>query len=280
MMFTLPANINYISSSLQANNIYLLDPVPPYDPYRHADTPPYQNPHGGGQISAAAAQRAQAMLAGAGHYGNFVSQERINQVEVQRRQVDEVYTTIETGGELEQSDPGPLIKTELFPHQRKALTFLLQREQDWSSLKKARKYFDKATKKKLKNLNKAKEKGKAKDKDNQTNGEAKEGEAKDEEDKDGEAKAGDDENKDVDGDGHEDTKESTPAADEEDKGKARDISRSLWEPNKDDKGRIKMWKNKITAEEIKVKKGDKPPDCKGAILADDVSLTYRFHDDS
>jgi SWI/SNF-related matrix-associated actin-dependent regulator of chromatin subfamily A3 len=191
-----------------------------------------------------------------------------------------VYTTIETGGELEQSDPGPLIKTELFPHQRKALTFLLQREQDWSSLKKARKYFDKATKKKLKNLNKAKEKGKGKDKDTHTNGESNEGVAKDEEVKDGEAKDGDEENKDVDGDGHEDTKESTPAADEEDKGKARDISRSLWEPHKDDKGRIKMWKNKITAEEIKVKKGDKPPDCKGAILADDVSLTYRFRDDS
>lgn len=270
MMFTLPANITYIASTLQANNIYLLDPIPPYDPYRHADTPPYQNPHGGGQISAAAAQRAQAMLAGAsGQYGNFVAQERINQVDVQRRQVDEVYTTIETGGELEQSDPGPLIKTELFPHQRKALTFLLQREQDWSSLKKARKYFDKATKKKLKNLNKAKEKGKGKEA--QADGEVKEGEVKDGEAKDGEAKDGDEENKDVDGDRHEDTKDSTPAADEEDKGKARDISRSLWEPHKDDKGRIKMWKNKITAEEIKVKKGDKPPDCKGAILADDAS---------
>jgi hypothetical protein len=35
-----------------------------------------------------------------------------------------------------------------------------------------------------------------------------------------------------------------------------------------------MWKNKITAEEIKVKKGDKPPDCKGAILADDVSFCF------
>ena len=252
MLFTLPANVNYISTNLQANNIYLLDPVPPYDPYRHSDCPPYHNPHGGGNISAAAAQRAQALLAGNGHT-NYIGQERVNQVDVQRRQVDEVYTTLEMGGELEQSDPGPLIKTELFPHQRKALTFLLQREQDWSSLKRARRYFDKAQKKKMKNVIKAKGKeAEVKPVEDGTNGE----------DKDVEDGA----------EGTEGTKESTPAHDEEDKGKARDISRSLWEPHKDDKGKIKMWKNKITAEEIKVKKGDKPPDCKGAILADDVSL--------
>jgi SWI/SNF-related matrix-associated actin-dependent regulator of chromatin subfamily A3 len=249
MMFTLPANVTYISTSLQANNIYL------YDPYRHADYPPYHNPHGGGAISAAAAQRAQALLAGNGYSnGNYISQERVNQVDVQRRQVDEVYTTLEMGGELEQSDPGPLIKTELFPHQRKALSFLLQREQDWSSLKRARKYYDKSLKKKMKNVSKAKG-------------------------KDAEVKNGDDKEKEkekdveVEGEGTEGTKESTPAPDEEDKGKARDISRSLWEPHKDDKGKIKMWKNKITAEEIKVKKGDKPPDCKGAILADDVRFS-------
>jgi hypothetical protein len=45
---------------------------------------------------------------------------------------------------------GPLIKTELFPHQRKALTFLLQREQDHSALKKARKYTEKRVRKALK----------------------------------------------------------------------------------------------------------------------------------
>lgn len=189
---------------------------------------------------------------------NYVGQRPVNQVEVQRQQVDAVYTTLELSGELEQSDPGPLIKTELFPHQRKALTFLLQREQDWSSLKRARKYYDKAQKKKMKNLSKAKGK------------EAENG-------IDGEVKNGDGEDKDVEdvAEGTEGTKESTPAHDEEDKGKARDISRSLWEPHKDEKGKIRMWKNKITAEEIKVKKGDKPPDCKGAILADDVSSSFR-----
>jgi SWI/SNF-related matrix-associated actin-dependent regulator of chromatin subfamily A3 len=256
MMFTLPANVNYISSTLLANNLYLLDPIPPYDPYRHADSPPYQNPHGGGHISAAAAQRAQALLAGGYGGGNFIPQERTNQVEVQRRQVDEVYTTLEMGGELEQSDPGPLIKTELFPHQRKALTFLLQREQDWSSLKRARKYYDKAQKKKMKSLSKVKGK------------EAEVGGAE------AEVKNGEDKDVEDGAEGTEGTKESTPAAEEEDKGKARDISRSLWEPHKDEKGKIKMWKNKITAEEIKVKKGDKPPDCKGAILADDVSFCF------
>ena len=57
------------------------------------------------------------------------------------------------------------------------------------------------------------------------------------------------------------------------KGKAKDRSRSLWEGKQDAKGRTRIWKNKVTGQEIKTKKGEKPNDGKGAILADDVSIT-------
>ena len=58
------------------------------------------------------------------------------------------------------------------------------------------------------------------------------------------------------------------------RGKARDSSRSLWEGKMDERGRVRIWKNKVTGEEIKTRKGEKPIEGKGAILADDVSELY------
>jgi hypothetical protein len=147
LLFTLPSNIQYISDTLIAHNLFLLDPMPPYDPARHNDNPVYQNAHGGGdrayKMYLASQQRYTTGSAG-GYYNP--QQDKARQVEVQRQQVDAVFKSIESGVELEQSDPGPWIKTNLFPHQRKALTFLLQAEQDWSSLKEARKAADKKLK--------------------------------------------------------------------------------------------------------------------------------------
>lgn len=122
------------------------------------------------------------------------------------------------------------MKTDLFPHQRKALTFLLQKEQDWSSLKSARKYFTKLDEKKRSRKKKA----------------------------DSNAAA-------------ETTGSNTPTESEEQNSKDKEDTRSLWEGKKDEKGRVRIWKNKITQEEIRTKKGERPPDSKGAILADDVS---------
>nr|XP_018265349.1 DNA repair protein RAD5 [Kwoniella dejecticola CBS 10117]OBR87507.1 DNA repair protein RAD5 [Kwoniella dejecticola CBS 10117] len=183
LLFTLPSNVQYIANLLATMSQYLVDPIPPYDPSRHSEQPRYENAHGGGAFAAqmaAMAQRRAAMASG-GYGMVFADKERekATQVEVQRKQVDEVFKSLDNGGELEQSDPGPLIKTNLFPHQRRALTFFLQREQD---------------------------------------------------------------------------------------------SLSLWEGIRDEKGKVRTWKNKITGEETRAKKGEKPDDSKGAILADDMGL--------
>lgn len=225
MVFTLPSNINYITATLVAHNLFLLDPMPPYDPNRHGEQPEYINAHGGGRRAYdlyMAAQRS--------HYGgassNFsLQQDKANLVEVQRQQVDEVFKNLENGQELEQSDPGPYIRTELFPHQRKALTFLLQGEQDWSSLKTARRAANKIF------ARVKKEKG-----EDATNG---------------------------------DDKDRSESRDPKD-----DSSRSLWEPQHDEKGRPRVWKSKITGENLRLKKGERPKDAKGAILADDVSAAH------
>jgi hypothetical protein len=197
--------------------------------------------------------------------GYYVPADRINQKEVTRQQVDAIYSSVQTGGELEHSDPGPNIKTDLFPHQKKALTFLLEREQDAASLKKARKFNDRAVKKALAKLSKKeKGKGKGKDKDKpEINGDH--GDAADGED-------GEDDKENGDGKEHETSKDSTPA-DEDVKKKLKTRNRSLWKPTLDAKGKIRSYRHKITNDEIQVKKGDPPPDCKGAILADDVSLS-------
>ncbi|KAI0307676.1 SNF2 family N-terminal domain-containing protein [Multifurca ochricompacta] len=51
-------------------------------------------------------------------------------VEVQRAQVDELFKNLRGGEELEETEPPPEIGTLLYPHQKKALTFLLEREQE------------------------------------------------------------------------------------------------------------------------------------------------------
>lgn len=219
MIFTLPSNINYIVDTLTSHKIFLLDPMPPYDPQRHTDHPEYINGHGSGEI----AYKLYLQSRSSQTYG-YTQQDKAKQVEVQRAQVDEVFKSIDNGMELEQTDPGPWIKTELFPHQRKALTFLLQGEQDWSSLKAARKSYRKLTGKK--------------DKPEQD----------------------------------EASRDSTPGDKAADKDKAKDKGdnlRSLWEGQPDEKGRIKVFKNKVTGETVR---GKRPKDAKGAILADDMGL--------
>ncbi|WVQ98151.1 hypothetical protein IAU59_005273 [Kwoniella sp. CBS 9459] len=234
LLFTLPSNVQYIANLLANLSLYLLDPIPPYDPNRHSDRPRYENAHGGGQVAMhmhILAQRRAAGLGGNSYGMMFADKERekATQVEVQRKQVDEVFKSLDNGGELEQSDPGPLIKTNLFPHQRKALTFFLQREQDSSALKQAKKNAKKATRK---------SKG---------------------------APSGDSTPADTDADSVKGKEK------EKEKDKVED-PRSLWEAIRNDKGKIRSWKNKITSEEVQAKKGERPDDCKGTILADDMGL--------
>lgn len=262
MVFTLPANISYVTQSMVKNNIFFFDPLPPYDAARHNDQPRYLNPHGGHEIAAHLHNAAQTRL----RYPNGIyltqsqqaQMDKAKALEVSRVQVDQVYDSLDNAAELEQSDPGespfipvpatrmrlirgtgPLIKTDLFPHQRKALSFFLQRENDSQALKRARKYADKAAKKSRKE---------SKSTATSENGDA-------------EVKS-------------EKGEKTEDAASSDTKGKSRTKAKDgqgLWEAKTDDKGRVKTWKCRITEEERRAKKGETPNDAKGAILADDVS---------
>jgi hypothetical protein len=111
LLFTLPSNVKYITDTLVANHIYLLDPLPPYDPNRHNDKPDYHNGHGSGEKGMILSQRWQReqYSAATGGYGMSAHQaqmDKATQIEVQRKQVDEVFESLRNSGELEVSSPG------------------------------------------------------------------------------------------------------------------------------------------------------------------------------
>ncbi|KAL1748579.1 SNF2 family N-terminal domain-containing protein [Schizophyllum fasciatum] len=51
-------------------------------------------------------------------------------VEVQRSQVDELFKSLQGGDNLPETEPASEVATTLYPHQKQALTFLLQRERE------------------------------------------------------------------------------------------------------------------------------------------------------
>lgn len=178
LIFTPKGNVPAVAQFLQNASLYLDHPTIPYDPAQHRDQPDYHNPHNpppGGFRS--------ALAAGGGPAGARWNQTAVagKSVEVQRSQVDEVFASLRSGEDLPETEPGPNVATNLYPHQKKALTFLLEREKEIDA----------------------------------------------------------------------------PA------GK----SSSLWQPRKDNSGRVRAWYNVVTNKEVR----QQPVECKGAILADDVS---------
>ncbi|CDZ96852.1 dna repair protein rad5 [Phaffia rhodozyma] len=131
-LLTIPPNITYIANNLSNSNLYLQHPQLPWRPQWFQNCL-YHNPHllGGtnadgfrnGPGSSAALANA---LAGRG--GTQAAAARV--VEQQRSQVDEVFQSLKGGDDLEETDPGPLIGTPLYPHQRKAISFLRERENE------------------------------------------------------------------------------------------------------------------------------------------------------
>ncbi|KAK0555139.1 hypothetical protein OC846_001820 [Tilletia horrida] len=64
--------------------------------------------------------------------GSSVSFTAAEAQEEARKQVDQVYTALRAGEDLPAAEAGRLLKTALFPHQKQALSFLLDREKERS----------------------------------------------------------------------------------------------------------------------------------------------------
>lgn len=99
--------------------------------------PPLVNPHalgsGAGPAENAGNRFNEHMfMGGAGYGANRYVQSKEMTEEERRKQIETVYDQIIAGEELQLTSPSSLIKTDLFPHQKQGLTFLLDREKERS----------------------------------------------------------------------------------------------------------------------------------------------------
>ncbi|KAJ7225691.1 SNF2 family N-terminal domain-containing protein [Mycena pura] len=126
LVYTPNGNISVVGHYLHQCGLLLDHPSPPYETYR-LQNQHYYNPHNpppGGH-------RGQNRLYPANN-GNRWSTPQMSgkSVEVQRSQVDELFKSLKSGDELTETEPSPDVATRLYPHQKKALTFLLERERE------------------------------------------------------------------------------------------------------------------------------------------------------
>ncbi|GAA5920321.1 hypothetical protein JCM1841_004530 [Sporobolomyces salmonicolor] len=134
LLFALPAHVERIAQTLErATPPRYLEHPESYIPAHHFNFR-YHNPHnpaaGVGSHSADAARRLQRLRSGLmGVGGTGVDAQRaVKAIDVQRKQVEQVFQNIKSGTDLEQVDPPPIVATRLYPHQKQALSFLLDRE--------------------------------------------------------------------------------------------------------------------------------------------------------
>ncbi|KAG9098137.1 hypothetical protein FS749_004591 [Ceratobasidium sp. UAMH 11750] len=110
LLFTPRGNVPTISQHLSSASLLLEHPSVPYNPADHRDNPPYENPHNpppGGY-------RMRSSLGSTSAPGrwNHAGTATGTSVEVQRSQVDEVFKSLMSGDDLEQSEAGAF--TRLF----------------------------------------------------------------------------------------------------------------------------------------------------------------------
>ncbi|KAK7064368.1 SNF2 family DNA-dependent ATPase [Favolaschia claudopus] len=126
LVYTPKGNIPVVGNYLSQCGLLLDHPSPPYDMRQLlSQNQHYHNPHNPPP---------------GGHRARFQPQVSANRwstpqvagksVEVQRSQVDELFKSLQSGDELDETEPSTNVATKLYPHQKKALTFLLERERE------------------------------------------------------------------------------------------------------------------------------------------------------
>ncbi|KAJ4485943.1 SNF2 family N-terminal domain-containing protein [Lentinula aciculospora] len=130
IVFTPKGNIHVVGPFMYKNNLMLDHPTPPYDLQKYGPLY-YMNPHSppaGGHNQVLHVNNRLFSTNNASRWTN--PQVSAKSVEVQRSQVDEVFKSIKGGDQLPETEAAPEIATSLYPHQKKALTFLLERERE------------------------------------------------------------------------------------------------------------------------------------------------------
>ncbi|KAI0961971.1 hypothetical protein AcV7_000926 [Taiwanofungus camphoratus] len=134
IVYTPKGNIPVVGNYLHQSGLFLDHPTLPADVHRLM-TQYYFNPHNpppGGHARALGANgRLGYVGPGGSSSGRWTTPAVAGKsVEVQRSQVDELFKSLKSGDELEETESPPEVATTLYPHQKKALTFLLERERE------------------------------------------------------------------------------------------------------------------------------------------------------
>ncbi|GAA5901516.1 uncharacterized protein JCM6883_000238 [Sporobolomyces salmoneus] len=137
LFFARPRHVPQIADALErADPPRYLGHPPVYNPAHHSNYR-YANPHNtprAGAHSADAARRFEKLRKGLtgtdGAVGALDACKNGKQVDVQRQQVEQVFHSLTSGTDLDQVTPPPVVSTKLYPHQKQALSFLLDREKE------------------------------------------------------------------------------------------------------------------------------------------------------
>ncbi|KAF8913027.1 SNF2 family N-terminal domain-containing protein [Gymnopilus junonius] len=131
LVYTPKGNIPVVGNYLEQNNLILDDPRPPSEMQRLTGYH-YYNPHEHlkERRRAMLLSNSMSIIPKRDHSRWTTPAAAGKSVEVQRSQVDELFKTLKDGAGLAETEPGPEIATKLYPHQKKALTFLLERERE------------------------------------------------------------------------------------------------------------------------------------------------------
>lgn len=132
LLFCIRPNVSVVSEQLSKHGIVLEPPRPDqFDSNDYSGSPPLVNPHGvsqsqqGRELANRYAFTSSMYTPGLG--GRMVQSKEMTEEE-KKKQIELVYDELVSGEDLPLAKPSPLIKTQLFPHQLKAISFLLERE--------------------------------------------------------------------------------------------------------------------------------------------------------
>lgn len=128
LVHTPRGNIPAVGNYFNQCNLYLSHMSSPFDLSRLSSMH-YHNPHDNAMNPNLYPQQSQRSYGGGGGRWSTPAVSG-KSVEVQRSQVDELFKNLQGGDSLPETEPAPEVATRLYPHQKQALTFLLQRERE------------------------------------------------------------------------------------------------------------------------------------------------------
>ncbi|KAG1715984.1 hypothetical protein ID866_1149 [Astraeus odoratus] len=131
LVYTPKGNITVVGNYLYQCGLFLDHPSSPYDLQRLANYH-YFNPHNPPGGPPRALLPGRTMYGGPGGNNHRWTTPTVSgkTLEIQRSQVDELFKSLKSGDELSETEPAFEVGTPLYPHQKKAITFLLEREHE------------------------------------------------------------------------------------------------------------------------------------------------------